>query len=190
MTLLTSANELVYGLWNTAIMGDGTRATVGNAAGNYDSNGVPRYALDQSSATKYTSFGECSESRYNPDCGTNTGFYMTPQQGATLLQAVQFTTAGDLPIRDPLSITIEGSNATWSALMRGASWSLIGTLSTGLDADPGRKADGLRQCLHKNTMWYTSYRILVTSVRGSPNSVQYSEVKLFGYENPNKGKII
>ena len=171
------------------ILGDGTLATPGKDMGNYYDDGVPRYALDQNSTTKYTNFAECFRGRYNRGCGTNSGFYVTLQQGATLLQAVQFTTGDDVSACDPLSITVEGSNETWSALMRGASWSLIDTLSTGLYVDPGRKADGLLQCLHSNTIWYTNYRILVTSVRGIADSVQYSEVKLFGYGNPNKGKI-
>ena len=190
MTLLTGTNELVYGLWKTALLGDAPSSVPGEGVGGYYPTGVPQYAFDQNSITKYTSFGTCSPGAYIPDCATNTGFDVTPQQGATLLQAVQFTTAFDLPARDPLGITIEGSNATLSALMRGASWSLIATLSTGLDKDPGREVDGLLQCLNANAIWYTSYRILVIAVRDVAECVQYAEVKLLGYGNPSKGKII
>lgn len=182
MTLLTRKNEVVYGLWKTSVLENSTLSTTGNGAGNYPSEDGPQLALDQNSATKYLNFGNCSSSANQIDCGTNTGFYVTPRKGPTLLLAIQFTTAFDYPSRDPLSITVEGSNATSSELMLGTSWSLIYTVLTGLDDDPGRQIDGLFQCLPINTIWYTSYRILVTSKRDTSSCVQYSEVKLFGYE--------
>ena len=113
---------------------------------------------------------------------------MSPQQGPTLLLAVQFTTGRTSPARDPISITIEGSNATSSALMLGASWFWITSLSTGLELNLDRMVDGPLICLRNNANWYTSYRILVTSVRSVTDCVQYSEVKLFGYENPNRAQ--
>lgn len=146
--------------------------------------------MDQNIDTKYVSFGECFQDRNKKVCTANTGFYVAPQQGATLLLAIQFTTANDHITRDPFTVTIEGSNATWSELLRGTSWSLIATLPSGLEIDPGRTTDGLLQCVHNNTIWYRNYRVLVTSVRDSTYCIQYSEVKLFGYGNPNKGKII
>ena len=160
-------------------------ATPGTGVGNYIAHEMPQCALDQNIRTKYINFGGCSKYIVGEDCGTNTGFYVTPQQGATLLLAIQFTTANDFLERDPLSITIEGSNVTSSALMLGASWSLISSISTGLEIDPGRQTDGRFVCLAETVVWYTSYRILVTSIRDINNSVQYSEVKLFGYSNPN-----
>ena len=181
-------NEVVYGLWNTTLLGNSTLAKPGAGNGRYISAEVPRYALDQNSSTKYTSFGNCPGGESNDVCGVNTGFYVTPQQGPTLLLGIQFTTANDFPVRDPLTITIEGSNATSSALLLGKSWSLIDSVSIGLEVDPGRKADGMFRCLPNNAIWYTSYRLLITSLRSFADCVQYSEVKLFGYENPNKGK--
>ena len=181
LTLLTRRNEVVYGLWNTTVLENGTLATAGSIAGNYPTGEGPQLALDQNYVTKYLSFGNCSGSGNEIDCGINTGFYVTPKQGPTLLLGIQFTTANDNPTRDPLSITVEGSNATSSTLMLGTSWSLIYTVLTGLDEDPGRRFDGLFQCIPSNAIWYTSYRILVTSKRDSSSSVQYSEVKLFGF---------
>ena len=178
----------MYGLTSTTVSGDGTLATPGGASGNYVFDQAPRCVLDQSNSTKFTSFGDCFSFGFYQDCGTNTGFFVTLQQGATLLLAIQFTTANDYPVLDPMSITIEGSNTT-SALMLGASWSFIYSVSTGLERDPGRQADGAFLCLPANAIWYTSYRILVTSVRDIGDRVQYSEVKLFGYDNPNKSKI-
>ena len=186
MLSLSRNNEVAYGLSNTTLSGNGTLATVGTGVGNFVFNEMPRYALAQNSSTKYINFGGCSQSRIDEDCGTDTGFYVTAQQGATLFLAIQFTTANDNLNRDSLSITIEGSNATSSALMLGASWSLISSISTGLEVNPGRKTDGALVCLPRNVVWYTSYRILVISIRDINNAVQYSEVELFGYANPNR----
>ena len=173
----------MYGLWNTIALSDGTPATLESRFEKYYSYEAPQYALDQDSTTKHLNFGNCTFCERGVDCGINTGFYVTLQQGPTLLLAIQFTTANDDTERDPLSITIEGSNANSSALMRGTSWSLIYTMSTGLDVDPGREADGTPQCLRNNTVWHTSYRILVTSKRAFSSSVQYSGIKLFGLNN-------
>lgn len=179
---------MVYGLWNTTVLGDGTLASSDSAVVNYAAHEGPAYALDKDRMTKYFNFGNCTIITSLLDYGINTGFYVTPQQGPTLLLGIQFTTANDEPSRDPLSITVEGSNATSSALMLGTSWSLIYYSSTGLDADPGRTMDGLFQCISGNGIWYTSYRVLVASKRGWSNSVQYAEVMLFGHRDPKKGK--
>lgn len=132
--------------------------------------------------------GDCATAALS--CGTGTGFLVIPRQGETLLLAIRFTTGDDLPDRDPLTITVEGSNAISTTLMQGTSWSTIYSGSIGLDIDPGRNNDGLLQCIPNNQIWYTSYRILITSKRGINSAVQYSEVKLLGQENRNKGKII
>lgn len=187
--MLTGKHEVVYGLADTKILQDGMLARPGKGVNNYHNDEVPRYVFDQNSNTKYTSYGICIWVGTDNYCGLNTGFYVTLQQGLTLLLGIQFTTANNVEVRDPLSITIEGSNATVSALMRGTSWTYIYSGSTGLKMSPGRNTDGVFLCLSANTIWYTSYRVLVTSVRNQSDSVQYSEVKLFGYENPNKGKL-
>ena len=186
LSILTGTNEAVYGLWNTTFLGDGTPATPGDDFGNYIISEAPQYALDQNSSTKFTSFGYCLADEDYEYCGIDTGFYVTPQQGPTLLLGIQFTTANDFSVRDPLTITIEGSNATSSALLLGTSWSLIDSVSTGLEVSPGRKTDAMFRCLPSNTIWYTSYRILITSVQDAADCVQYSEVKLFGYGNSNR----
>ena len=186
LSLLTESNEVVYGLSSTTLSGNGTLATPGIGVGNYFYGQEPQHAFDRNTDTGYTNFGSCSQYIYEQDCGIDTGFYVTLQQGATLLLAIQFTTSAAFPNLDPISITIEGSNATSSALMLGASWSLISSISTGLEVDRGRKTDGRFVCLPKNVVWYTSYRILVTSIRDINDCAQYSEVKLFGYANPNR----
>ena len=186
-SVLTTENEVVYGLWNTTEAGDGMSVTSYSDIYHSISEG-PANALDQDDNTKYLNFGACAHGGSQAICGLNTGLYVTPIQGPTLLKAFQFTTAGDAPERDPLTITIEGSNATSSALMLGTSWSLIYNASSGLDTDPGRRANGSRQYILSNTIWYTSYRILVTKKRNESNSNQYAEIQLLGCKEPNQGK--
>ncbi len=114
-------------------------------------------------------------------CGANTGVYLTLERGASYLIAIQFSAANNLPARDPLALTIEGSNQISSALALGSSWTLIYNGSTGLDTDPGRYNDGTVQYIPNNIISYSSYRLLITSKRSIQNAVQYSEVMLLGY---------
>ncbi|CAF1338460.1 unnamed protein product [Adineta steineri] len=80
-------------------------------------------------------------------------------------------------MRDPLSLTIEGSNLYKSELTFGSSWTLIYEGSSGLISDPGRSSFGAIQILPNNSMRFASYRFLVTSKRGSENCASYSEVR-------------
>ena len=186
--LTTNRYEAIYGLWNTTASGNGSLAAAGLGVGTYAATSSPGNVLDQNGDTGYISFGSCPNNTISKSCGVNTGLLIIPQQGATLLLAVQFTTNGDALESDPSNVTIEGSNRAFSTVMDGKSWSLIYNGSTGLDVDPGRTVNGLLQCFTNNTIWYTSYRILVTSKRGTSSSVQYNELKLYGRDNPNKGK--
>jgi hypothetical protein len=82
-----------------------------------------------------------------------------------------------IPERDPLTITIEGSNQSISALMLGSSWTLIYNTSTGLNPDPGRNNSGIIQNMTNNT----SYRILVISKRNISDAVHFGEIELLEY---------
>lgn len=188
LPILTENYEIVYELWNTTVAGDSLLSTSELGVGRYNATSSSRNILDQNSANNYISFGSCVVGKASNSCGIDTGFIVVPLQGATLLLGIQFTTNTGSRASDPLTITIEGSNETLSALMFGRSWSLIYKDSTGLDIDPGRSMPGVDQCIKNNTIWYTSYRVLVTSKRDISDSVQYSEVKLFGRQNPNRGE--
>lgn len=93
----------------------------------------------------------------------------------------QICTPGSIPNRDPMTITFEGSNQPNSLLNLGSSWTLIYSGPSGLATDPGRLACGTPQLFPSNTVWYSSYRFLVTSKRGSDSSTWYSEIQLIGY---------
>lgn len=129
---------------------------------------------------KYTSFGSCTAVSMAMSCGLNTGFYRTLPRGASLIIGFQICTPGSTPARDPITITLEGSNQPASVLPLGSSWSLIYSGSSGLAIDPGRLSCGIPQ-LFSNSIWYLSYRFLVTSKRGSDSSTWYSDVLFIGY---------
>jgi hypothetical protein len=175
------SNETVYGLWNTFAGGNGTIALSGSSAGDYYPGEDPPNVCDNNFGTKYTNFGACNSGSNSVSCGSNTGFYRTPQRGASLLIGLQVCTGPNLPNRDPITITFEGSNQPNASLLLGSSWTLIYNGSSGLDADPGRLTCGTTQFFRNNSIWYSSYRLLVTSKRGVDTSTWYSEVQFIGY---------
>ena len=179
--LLTTTNETISPIWDTVAGGNSNASTPGSGMGQYATDQEPKYAFDQSNNTKYQAFGSCDSKQFSYTCGNDTGLYLTLSQGASVLAAVQFETGNDTAERDPLTITIEGSNQTSPALILGSSWSLVYRGPTGLNTDPGRSNFGTIQYLPNIDVSYKSYRLLVTSIRGNATSVQYDEVKLLGY---------
>ncbi len=165
-----SGTANVTSLWNTVAGGDGTNAS------KEDGEGVA-CAIDGNTGTKYLNFGYNN----NPPteslaAGINTGFHLTLASAAKVT-AIQFATANDCPERDPLTITVEGSNAT-DALMTGSSWTKLYEGVSGLADTANRLTYGDIVGFNNSTN-YTSYRVLITSKRDVQNSVQYGEVKLF-----------
>jgi hypothetical protein len=174
------SNDTLQGLWNTTAGGDSTLATPGTGVGYYVPAEAPKNAFDNNCSSKFTSYGNCTSSANSLSCAQNTGFCVTLQQGAAVMNGLQFCTANDNSQRDPITMTLEGSNQTGSALLLGSSWSLIYNGSCGLDVDPGRNQLGQIQTF-SNFIAYASYRILIISYRNSDHCVQYGELKLFGY---------
>ena len=181
--LSIGANDTVIGLWATTAGGGGTLATPGWGAGNYVPIEPPTSAFDSNCSTKYTNYGMCSVNVFSsaPTCGLQTGFTLTLQRGATVIKALRFCTGNDHSPRDPSTMTLEGSNQNGSTLLLGSSWTLIYNGTTGLDVDPGRGNLGMTQTFYSNAIAYSSYRILITMIRGSDVATQYSELQLFAF---------
>lgn len=76
--------------------------------------------------------------------------------------------------------TIEGRNNR-SEFNSRSSWILIYNSSKGLTDDPERNDLGAIQVILDNTLWFTDYRLLVTSKHNSSNAVQYADVIFHGY---------
>jgi hypothetical protein len=134
--------------------------------------------IDGNFGTKY--YNKSQDGANAP--GVNTGFVITPVLGATIINGVQVATANDAPGRDPMTITIEGSNATNANQAGGGGFTLIYEGTTGLLQNSDRNSFGLFGNF-TNTTAYKTYRVLVTATAGglSGDGVQYSEVKLMGF---------
>jgi len=179
--LLTSTDEIVTGLWNTVAGGDSTVSSPGNCVGCFWTYEYPERAFDRILIIRYINFGACDAAASRLDCGEKTGLHLTLRRGPSLLVYMIICTGGSFPERDPLTITIEGSNEHPSSLFLGSSWTLIYSGTSGLLVDPGRTQFGQQINMIGNTVWYSSYRILVITKRGVSSSAQFGEIELYGY---------
>jgi hypothetical protein len=67
-----------------------------------------------------------------------------------ILTAMWFLTANSLPARDPMIVSIEGSNQPSSVLLFGSSWTLIYRGSSDIDSDPNRYSYGMTEIISNN----------------------------------------
>lgn len=123
--------------------------------------------------------------------GVNTGFVIAPGVGSSIVSGIRFATANDMPDRDPLTITIEGSNAPNAVEANSNSFTLIYSGPTGLEGQQ-RRGEWGQSISFPNTTAYKSYRVLVTNTRGErTDGTQYSEVQLMGAPtDPNAPRIV
>ena len=176
---LLRSNDPIFALYNTTA-GDST----GGFDGIYSPNPTERTpsAIDGNLNTKYVNGGpSVSQTNNSLYLGIDSGFFITPTiHVGTIAVGFRFGVANDVPLRDPLSITLEGTNST--ALNTSSSWTLIYSGPTGIDLNPNvtRLTYGALQNF-SNTIAYQSYRLLVTAKRGDSSWVQYSEFELWGY---------
>ena len=173
LVYLTRTGDTILALYNTTAGG----STGGKNGSWWQPTEHTPSAIDHNVGTKYLNKALGGSA----GAGINTGFYVIPSiSNATVVLGLHFATANDCPERDPISVTLEGSNS--SDLDLGSSWTLIYNGSTGISAssDPGRMVYAPQQRF-LNTVPYKSYRLLVTSKRGNDNCVQYSEAHIIGY---------
>jgi hypothetical protein len=188
---VTAPGDPITGVSATSVGGDGTIATAGLGAGQFPAGEPPANAIDglfgptYPPGTKYLNFGAGAQGVSSATKGVGTGFYVTPASGSSVVNAIQVATANDAENRDPLTVSLEGSNATGADLNLGSSWTLIQpSINLGIDSDPGRYTLGPIVPFANSTA-YTSYRVLVQSQRGSENSVQYGELNLLFIPEPS-----
>ena len=164
----------------TVAGGNSTASSVGLGSLNYPTNEAPYKGCDNNLLTKSLNFGTCAEGGVlSLDCGLRTGFYVTTIRNDSLAIGLRLCTANDMPNRDPLNVTLEGSNQNGTNLILGASWTLIYSGLSGLAVDPGRNTCG-DKVFFPNNNTFTSYRLLITVKRGRENSIQLSEFQLIG----------
>jgi hypothetical protein len=193
---ITAPGDPITGVSATVIGGNSTTATAGFGAGQYPGPEGPGNAIDQlytmpyPPGTKYLNFGAGAQGVTSATKGVGTGFYVTPAVGSSVANAIRVATANDSENRDPLTVSLEGSNATGAALDMGSSWTLIqASINLGIDTDPGRFMLG-PVVTFANTTPYTSYRVLVQSQRGVDNSVQYGELNLLNIPEPGTAMLL
>lgn len=176
-------NETIFAVWNTSVGRNSSSSLVGYSTGNYHPLHNPEKAFDDDTRNKHINYGSCNDSGATaaPSCGQNTGLYLSPKRGISLLLGFRFCTADSYSDRDPMVVTLEGSNKSSNELTTGSSWSLIYNGTSGLSTVLSRSICEDIQWLPDNSVWYTSYRILISKKRASGNFVQYSELELFGY---------
>ncbi|CAF3742553.1 unnamed protein product [Rotaria sp. Silwood1] len=126
--------------------GNSIASTNGSGIGQYPSTQDAQNICNANLTDKYLNFGLCTNSNNATNCGLNTGFYVTPHQGASLIISIQICTGDDNPPRDPITIIIEGSNSSGAFLPIGSGWTLIYNGTSGLDVDPGDCSDLYGQC--------------------------------------------
>ncbi len=135
--------------------------------------------------TKYVNYGHGCHNCSIYQLGRGTGFIAIPSfSNPTLATGLRFFAAKDSPELDPISVTLEGSNATiLEELHKGSSWTLIYNGSTGINFTKGfnRVTDIHTQWFSTNKIRYASYRLLITEQAGNGSSVQYGEAMIRGY---------
>lgn len=177
-TIITRPGDPIVGLYNTT-----AGASTGGKNGRYsNSTGFPAKAICNLTSTKYLNLGGNGDAFVVATAsGVGTGFYVTPTiSDSSIATSLLFATGNDAPNRDPITVTLEGSNL--DTLDDGSNWTLIYNGPTGISptTDPGRQTYVAQQNF-SNTIAYKSYRLLVTSQRGSEWAVQYSEAQIIGY---------
>jgi len=168
---IVSVSDVVNGLKQTVKGGANILAVSGT---DYSTGESPANIRDGNVNTKYFNSSQDGTIRK----GINSGFVITPVAGTKAVNGIQFATANDTPTRDPVTITIEGSNATNADQASGNGFALVWEGMTTLDTDPGRKMWG-KLINFWNTTPYKTYRVLVTGTAGATDGTQYSDVKLF-----------
>ena len=170
---------VIQGIWNTIAGGNCILAGPGRETGKYLPQTPPVAVFDNNGATKYLSFGNCGGDLLSTlnSCGLKTGFHFTFVSPPKPLESFRIRTADDFPFRDPLRVTIEGSNATSSGLCLGQDWRLLYDGESGLALKFGRKEWGTTRSLGNNNQIYKSYRFLVTGKRAFSIGVQYADIQ-------------
>jgi len=138
---------------------------------DWPGNEAPPLAIDDNTGTKYLHFKGFSQP---------TGFQVTPSKSQSVITGMSFTTANDATERDPIAFELYGSNDSIDG-----PYTLI---ASGDIVDFNQATAWPRFTINEtpisfdNDVPYDHYQILFTAVRdpGAANSMQISEVELFG----------
>jgi autotransporter-associated beta strand protein len=149
--IFSPGNPVLATGWNSAI-----------AAGE-----IVTRTIDGNPATKYLNFGE-----------NNSGFFVVPASGRSIIDSFQLTTANDADVRDPATWQIHGMDDS-------GIWSLLGSGAVTLPVARGAAGPIVT---FTNTTICRAYRMTFTTVKNaaSANSMQVAEAQFFGIIVPAK----
>ncbi|HYE14708.1 MAG TPA: choice-of-anchor Q domain-containing protein [Pyrinomonadaceae bacterium] len=171
---VTAPGDPVVGVTATAGDNSSTLSNEGTSLSEYPPGQSPDKAIDNdaTAGSKYLNFAE-----------TGSGLIVTALTNGpqTVVSGFRVATAEDAPERDPVTVTLEGTNDPGATETFNSAWTLLYSGPSGLSTDPGRNTFGT-QINFTNTTAYRSYRFLVTGVRNAAaaNSMQFSELELIG----------
>jgi len=142
--------------------------------GDWPGAETPDLATDDDSGTKYLHFKGGSMA---------TGFVVAPLAGPSIVTGMTFTTANDVPTRDPITFELSGSNESIDG-----PYELI---ASGDIVDFAQEADWPRFTMNAtpisfdNDVAYKYYQVLFPTLRGPTEGLmQIAEVELLGVEVP------
>jgi len=167
---ILSPDDLVVPIKNT-VAGDLNVLAVAGDFGGDGNEQLADDAIDGDLGTKYLNGAHST--------GLHTGLVVVPNVGKSIVTGFRMGTADDMPDRDPLEVTLEGSDAADAAKAGGDGFTLLYEGPSGLDKTPRRKRLG-RTIIFENKHAYRAYRLLVTKIRGASGGTQYSEFELLG----------
>ena len=147
--------------------------------GDWPGGEYPALAIDDNVNTKFLHF----KGDFDPDPGTGgTGIKITPLDGLSIVTGLTFTTANDVPGRDPIAFKLSGSNESIDG-----PYELI---AEGDIVDFNQPDEWPRFTKNEtpitfaNDKAYAHYEIIFTAIRGpvggSVNSMQIAEIELLG----------
>jgi len=148
--------------------------------GDWPGNEAPPLAVDDNDETKYLHF-KGDDVAIDPNADP-TGFKVTPCVGPTIVTGLTFTTANDVPGRDPTAYELYGSNVGIDGPYK--------LIASGDIVDFNDVTEWPRFTMNAtpitfdNATVYKHYQVLFPAIRGpvggSVNSMQIAEVELIG----------
>ena len=131
-------------------------------SGSPGSEQVPN-SIDNSVATKYLNFS-----------GANSGLMVIPSAGPSLVTQLTFTTANDVPNRDPITYKLEGSKDDGQTFT-----TIVQSAATNITPQTGRFTKVVA-AQFDNKEWYNAYRLTFPTLILQSDVMQIGEVELLG----------
>jgi len=179
--IITILNDPIWAIYDATAGSTSWYSMSGNETDEYPLDQGPNKCVDFDNTT-YLNYGSVgyNSSGMTSTAGVGTGVITTPQIGASIVQSILFQAGNDSANRDPLTITLEGSNTTGTNLAYGQYWTLLYTGPTGLAPFNATRLDWGAPQNFSNTQSFTSYRMIVTSQRGIDYCTEFAEMHLYG----------